>query len=232
MTSAIKKTRPLAVAAIVAAFSGAIVSPFAAAQSGTSTADARLTAQWTLLEHNPLLSLRRSPAFLPPDLQARPVRIWNDPSVLREGPFYSMWVSLGSGPLGVSIYRLLSLDGARWAMDNGGRPVLSPGAPGRDPDWHGVETPAVIKVGDIYHMYYSFYKERYPLVSMAHATSRDGRNWQKQGELTSLTAVVGRPDGRRRRGPRVCAVVLMGDGTADSAGTSSALRDRRDTEEP
>ena len=54
----------------------------------------------------------------------------------------------------------------------------------------------VIKAGNTYHMYYGIYKDgNYPILSTAHATSPDGINWTKKGELTSITSMVGNPNG-------------------------------------
>jgi predicted GH43/DUF377 family glycosyl hydrolase len=127
------------------------------------------------------------------------VAIWNDPSVLKEGLVYSMWASLGAEARGVAIYKLASLNGRTWAVANNGNPVLDPGNQDNgDPDWFGVETPAVIKVGGTYHMYYSFLNNgTFPFYSMAHATSTDGVTWRRHGELTTLTSMIGQPEGNR-----------------------------------
>jgi len=106
-----------------------------------------------------------------------------------------MWASMGTGAIGVVIYKFTSTAGKNWVLENDGEPVVKPGSKDEH-DSHGVETPAVIKVGDDYHMYYSFYPDEEAIaVSMAHATSKDGINWVKQGELTSLTSIVGNPAG-------------------------------------
>ena len=120
---------------------------------------------------------------------------------MKEGSTYWMWASLGmqGGGKGVSIYRLTSPDGVNWKLANGGKPVLEPGS--RDQfDWYGVETPAVIKVNGKYHLYYTAYYRPDPntgghVFTMGHATSTDGDNWTKLGELTSLTKVVGQREG-------------------------------------
>jgi hypothetical protein len=131
--------------------------------------------------------------------------IWNDPSVMRERDRYSMWASKGiGGPKDVAIYKLSSPDGENWQVENDGRPVLEPGGT-RDFDSLGVETPMVIKVGDMYHMYYSAYPHgKVPLVTMGHSTSADGLQWKKLGELSSITQPVGtntgNPWGRLGRG--------------------------------
>lgn len=147
---------------------------------------------WQLYAGNPVISQIREPAGLDPAVMTngRP-HLWNDPSVMREGDHYTMWASLGfAGGTEVYIYRLTSPDGKNWTVSNSGKPVLSPDK--NSDDFNGVETPAVIKVADTYHMYYSFYPDKpNELTSMAHATSKDGINWTKLGPLTSLTDKIG-----------------------------------------
>ena len=142
---------------------------------------------------------------VPDRLQDSRPSIWNDPTVLREGDGYTMCASKGIvGPKDVSIYKLRSRDGENWQVENDGKPVLLPGGK-RDFDRLGVETPAVIRVGGTYHMYYSAYPNgKVPLVTIGHATSSDGINWTKLGELKSITKPVGQnkgnPWGRLGRG--------------------------------
>jgi hypothetical protein len=110
--------------------------------------------------------------------------LWNDPTVLKEGNAYRMWLS-GGDPrdlqhIAVDIYSAQSVDGISWTIDP--KPVL-PAAYDTD-DWDNwrVETPSVIKVGDTYHMYYSGMNkkdERSGIYRMGHATSRDGVYWTK-----------------------------------------------------
>jgi hypothetical protein len=136
-------------------------------------------SSWTVSGANPLISSTRPPKGLRGKLARTPVLIWNDPSVLKEGERYSMWLGAGNQPKGNAIYELSSPDGIDWSMDNQGEPVLTRGSRwSGDFDWFGVETPAVIKVGGTYHLYYSAYHDgRIPYVTMGHATSSDGPLW-------------------------------------------------------
>lgn len=165
---------------------------------GRPPAESR-SREWTLHEGNPILSRQRPPDGLAERVRRSVLQTWNDPSVLKEGSGYLMWASLGmeGGGRNVAIYRLSSTDGIRWRVDNGSEPVLQPGRKGRgDFDWFGVETPAIVRVGALYHMYYSAYKDgKESLVTMGHAVSPDGLRWEKKGELTSLTRGVGRRAG-------------------------------------
>lgn len=163
--------------------------------------------KWSHATSNPLIDKKHAPKGLPAYIDSQPVLVWNDPSVMKEGQQYSMWLSLGTfdnkGRI-VSIYKLISTDGLNWSVDNNGEPVFRPGKKERgDFDLYGVETPVVIKVGSTYHMYYTAYKNPDPkkggegshLYTMGHATSRDGINWERKGELTSLTFPVGKKQG-------------------------------------
>jgi len=153
-------------------------------------------AGWRHVSTEPVLDIMRRPAGLPSNVQNAPLTNWNDPSVMKENGQYVMWASLGmkGGGKDVSIWKLVSRDGTDWRIVGNG-PVLEGGGFGAW-DSYGVETPAVIKVGGTYHMYYTAYKKPIGhLFTMGHATSSDGEHWQKQGELTSLTSVVGNKDG-------------------------------------
>lgn len=171
-------------------------SALASEEIGSSSSSAK-TNVWKLSNANPLLARGKSHFGLDSRL------IWNDPSVLKEHNQYSMWVSAGFSAHGAKIYRLISADGISWQISNGGKPVLEAGTKD-DFDCLGVETPAVLKVKNIYHMYYSAYKRGDAecssgsiFVTMGHATSQDGIHWNKQGELTSLTEHVGNGQGNR-----------------------------------
>ncbi len=144
-----------------------------------------------VLNFTPLFQRGQSHGGLPPAL------VWNDPSVMRVGNEFWMWLSGGFSRDGVSIYRYTSPDGVHWSIANGGKPVLVRGNRSTGEfDWLGVETPVVIKAGNLFHMYYSAFKNgQFPLLTMGHAVSPDGDHWQKLGELPGITGVVGRQTG-------------------------------------
>jgi len=112
--------------------------------------------------------------------QKIPNMIWNDPSVIKEGDTYRMWLSGGTG-IGINhvrIYQATSKDGLNWDIEP--TPILEQGNAGEWDD-EKVETPMVIKAGTTYHMYYSGFKTgdgpgRY---QMGHATSSNGTDWTK-----------------------------------------------------
>jgi predicted GH43/DUF377 family glycosyl hydrolase len=114
--------------------------------------------------------------------QTIPDMIWNDPSVMKDGPGYKMWLSggkLSDRSKNVNVYLATSEDGITWEI--GAQPVLSPGDHD-DFDGKGIETPSVIKVDDTYHMYYSganFKDSHTGRFSIGHATSPDGIHWTK-----------------------------------------------------
>jgi predicted GH43/DUF377 family glycosyl hydrolase len=111
---------------------------------------------------------------------AIPGILWNDPSVIKEGATYKMWLS-GGNPFAkeivVKIYYATSNDGIAWDINE--EPVLA----SSEGEWDStsVETPSVIKVGDTYHMYYTGYNTPFSkaIYSIGHATSKDGINWAK-----------------------------------------------------
>ena len=110
--------------------------------------------------------------------------LWNDPTVLKDGDTYRMWLS-GGDPrnlerIVVKVYHATSKDGVRWDIQS--QPVVSPSDDTRQWDSLRIETPAVVKVGDTYHMYYSGCDEarcREGIYAIGHATSRDGISWTK-----------------------------------------------------
>jgi hypothetical protein len=169
--------------------------PSAPAPSEPMPSGAPSAPGWRHASREPVLDVLRRPSGLPSDVANAPLTNWNDPSVLKEGDHYTMWASLGrkGGGKDVSIWKLTSRDGLDWRVVGDG-PVLEAGGFGAW-DSYGVETPAVIRVGGTYHMYYTAYKKAGGhLFTMGHATSPDGDRWTKQGELTSLTKVVGEKD--------------------------------------
>jgi predicted GH43/DUF377 family glycosyl hydrolase len=114
---------------------------------------------------------------------AIPKMFWNDPSVLREGNEYRMWLSGGdpsdSRHIVVQVYEARSANGVSWKINT--MPVLRVGDSNA---WDGlrIETPSVGKVGDTYHMYYSGADTKNAnagIFGIGHATSRDGTTWTK-----------------------------------------------------
>ena len=105
---------------------------------------------------------------------AIPRAVWNDPSVIKEGNTYRMWLSGGGIDGKVRIFEARSDDGENWDIKK--RPQLEPGSRGWDS--MAVETPSVVKVGSTYHMYYTGYEKQFAF-DIGHATSRDGVNWTK-----------------------------------------------------
>ena len=108
---------------------------------------------------------------------------WNDPSVLKEGNLYRMWLSGGDpsdlSHIVVQVYHGTSTDGLTWKIDP--QPIVRPG-PAKSWDDMRIETPSVIKVGGTYHMYYSGMDvagAKETIGSVGHATSPDGIHWTK-----------------------------------------------------
>ena len=128
------------------------------------------TKRWEKYSNNPIISYGEDVEGI----------IWNDPSVIKEGDIYRMWLSGGTG-LGINnllLYQASSSDGLVWDIDS--TPVLAPGSKGEWDD-EKIETPMVIKVNSTYHLYYSGYKtgDGAGQYQIGHATSPDGINWTK-----------------------------------------------------
>jgi len=138
--------------------------------------------RWTLNPNNPTIQFSQA---LPGQNVA-----WNDPSVIKDGSIYRMWLSggiLGPNPI-VQAYEASSSDGINWSINT--TPILSPGPTGSWDD-HRIETPVVIKTGsNSYHLYYSGCSTTSCLVpqySIGHATSGDGITWIKDPDNPVIT---------------------------------------------
>ena len=130
--------------------------------------------------------------------------IWNDPSVIKEAGVYRMWLSGGQVlpgmPIRVDTFHAVSTDRVAWTINP--TPVLSPSTAPSDWDSLRVETPSVIRVGALYHMYYSGCDG---LVfgcgepgqngnwALGHATSPDGFTWTRDPANPMLVSAVADP---------------------------------------
>ncbi len=126
---------------------------------------------WTFPAANPIISV------------AADRHLWNDPTVVKSGSTYVMFltrntIAPGIGP--VLPYRAVSSDGIHWVF--GTKPLLAAGA-ASDFDGSGVETPSVVVLNGTYHMYYMGYNQATGgaggTVHIGHATSADGITWIK-----------------------------------------------------
>ncbi len=104
---------------------------------------------------------------------------WNDPHIIKEADTYYMYVSSDDNfNHDIKIYRLASNDGKNWHPDPA-IPVLQKS----EGQWdsQSVETPAVIKLADTYHMFWTGYSDYTNSrdFKIGHAISPDGVNWQK-----------------------------------------------------
>ena len=80
--------------------------------------------------------------------------VWNDPCVIKENEIYKMWLSglnMNFDEEHVRIYSATSSDGISWNLDT--TALLEPGVPGSWDDVN-VETPMVLEINGIYHLYY------------------------------------------------------------------------------
>ena len=107
--------------------------------------------------------------------------LWNDPSVIKEGAKYRMWLSAGKPfdvPIVVKTHEASSDDGIVWNINP--EPVLEPGQKGSWDDLR-IETPSVIKVDATYHLYYGGCNSpcNQGVYNIGHATSVNGTDWEK-----------------------------------------------------
>ncbi len=111
----------------------------------------------------------------------------NDPWVLKEGNTFRMWFTRGdptTDPIHVRVFEASSPDGINWTERDGG-PVFGPpdAGPGGSFDDTRTETPAVVKLGNTWHMYYSGCGTTVGgcagVYHMGHATSADGLQWTR-----------------------------------------------------
>ncbi len=110
---------------------------------------------------------------------------WNDPHVLTHEGGYWMYASATDNfQFPVRLYRLDSTDGETWTLTDS-TPILSDGEAGSW-DAGGLETPAVVKFGGRYHLFYTGYAhlvgtpESSPAeFRIGHAVSEDGRTFTR-----------------------------------------------------
>lgn len=107
---------------------------------------------------------------------------WNDPHVLADNGGYVMYASASANfDENIKIYRLISADLINWELS----PEHAVFEKNSDPmswDKKSVETPAVVKFGGIYHLFYTSYPENYADATsfqIGHATSEDGITWAR-----------------------------------------------------
>ncbi len=115
--------------------------------------------------------------------------LWNDPSVLRDGDGYVMYLTSSVGePFKPPVlpYRATSPDGAHWRLDEQG-PLLAPVAP-----YASIETPSVVRFAGRWHMFFTgVYARPDPApMAMGHAISDDGIHWRIDRPV--LIAATGR----------------------------------------
>jgi predicted GH43/DUF377 family glycosyl hydrolase len=125
--------------------------------------------------------------------------LWNDPSVMQDGSVYRMWLSGGDArnlsSISVSVYEATSADGKNWAINP--QAVVIPDS--NKSAWDGlrIETPSVVKVGGIYHLYYTGFNSISAVTGISqigHAVSTDGIHWTKDSRNPILTGQTANPD--------------------------------------
>lgn len=126
-------------------------------------------SQWTLDSGNPVIQAG--------DFRAQ--GLWNDPSVLKVGDGYVMYLTSSTKePFKPPIltFRAVSGDGIRWRLDPATPLMDASGTP-----FVSIETPSVIRFRGRYHMYFTGIHApgKIPVMEIGHASSDDGIHWQK-----------------------------------------------------
>ena len=117
--------------------------------------------------------------------------LWNDPSVLKDGGQYVMYMTTSvDAPFKPPIvpFRAVSSDGIAWKLDPV-TPVVSPVGTA----FVSVETPSVVKYHGRYHMFFTgIYPDGAPAaMAIGHAVSSDGIAWTASPD--AVLSGTGRP---------------------------------------
>lgn len=111
---------------------------------------------------------------------------WNDPSVILVDEKFIMYASAGKGFSGdIDIYRLESNDGIIWKLQPE-YPVIENSTKMSAPDKKAVETPSIVILNGIYHMFYTGYPKNLAdskSYRIMHATSNNGITWIKDPNI-------------------------------------------------
>ena len=125
---------------------------------------------------------------------------WNDPSVIKVGNQFVMYASSDNNlDLNIAIYRLVSNDGLSWTLSPTA-PVLSADTSSAGTwDHKAVETPSVVYINGVYHMFYTGYPVLYTdtgSYKIGHATSLDGITWTRDlnNPIVTPTAPLASPN--------------------------------------
>ena len=101
------------------------------------------------------------------------------PAVLHFDGCFHMWYTAGPRDSRYRICYATSDDGYRWIRQNGGKPVLGPGAKGKFDD-RVVLHPAVVRdTSGLLHLWYNGVGPQ-KVFHVGHATSRDGIQWKRE----------------------------------------------------
>lgn len=122
---------------------------------------------------------------------------WNDPSVIKEGDTYHMWLSGGDISKELKLdatlpYYASSPNGTDWTID---KTSLFKGSGAGTYDGYKVETPSVVKNATQYHMYYTSRSEPSDILSISHASSTlVNSGWKKDLNNPILSPSGGYPN--------------------------------------
>jgi hypothetical protein len=152
-----------------AAFAVAIVAAACASEPEAPLQLPLRQTQWALHPGNPVIKAG----------DFREQGLWNDPSVLKVGSEYVMYLTSSTRePFKPPVlpFRAVSADGISWRLDPANPLFDEKGTP-----FVSVETPSVVYFRGEYHLYYSGIHPsgHVPMMEIGHAVSADGIHWKK-----------------------------------------------------
>lgn len=158
-------------AIVFAALSLVVFVLFESQQPAAPASPSPSTLQWEKHPGNPVV----------PEMESGTWNHWpGDPFVMKDGNAYKMWYGgYDESTEKTQIGYAESENGIEWRHHP--NPVV-PAGPPSSYDAKDVETPTVLKDGDIYHMWYSVTRGKESeeaIYQIAHATSQDGIQWIK-----------------------------------------------------
>lgn len=135
-----------------------------------SQEESKIETEWAAHSANPVIKMG----------DGMPKAQWNDPSVIKIGEHYVMYLTANRTAAGQNVvpFRAISVDGIHWRIDR--KSLLARGRTKKDFDYAKIETPSVIYFRGKYHMYYTGVKtDLSGILAIGHAISSDGISWEK-----------------------------------------------------
>lgn len=134
--------------------------------AGTGIASAASTG-WTAYSQTPVIQAG----------DFRHQALWNDPSVIKAGKNYVMYMTTSTNaPFQPPVlpFRAVSADGIHWKLSPDTPLLTTAGTP-----FASLETPSVVRLGGLYHMFFTgiYAAGQSAPMAIGHAQSADGVHW-------------------------------------------------------